>query len=217
MEELGLDYEMKIHQYTKEHLAPEEMKKIFPTGLAPLLQIFKSGKEEPIALGESGHIILYLIRHYDTTNKLGGETEEEEELIDYYLHFTEGSLQPHIISAYVGYLAVMGTPWPLRFITRGVTGQMNSLYFLKKLKNNLRFLDDHLAQKNGGYFVGDSLSVADIVLDYPLNENLFENPDGFAIHGLDLVLEFPNLYKWHQLIAKEPLRAPAKSKTKANP
>lgn len=208
---MGLDYEIKKYSRTPV-FAPEELKKIFPTGLAPILQVFKAGKDEPIALAESGHIMLYLVRHYDPTNKLGGQTEDENELIDYYLHFAEGSLQPHIVSMLVGEMTCKSTPWPLQFFSRAITGKMNEHYYLKRLAANLQLLDDRLAEKNGGYIVGDRLSVADIILDFPINECLFENPS--RAHGMDLVLKYPNLYKWHQLTSKEPLRITAVEKAK---
>lgn len=209
---MGLNYEIKTYKRTKQHLAPEELKEIFPTGMAPILQVFKPGREEPITLAESGHIILHLVHHYDPNNKLGGQTDEEKELIDYYLHFAEGSLQPHMVSMLVGDIACRNTPWPFQFFSRTLTGKMNSQYYLKRLQTNLQLLEDRLAKKNGGYLVGERLSAADIILDFPINENLFETPS--RIHLIDLALEYPNLYKWHQLTAKEPLRATAREKAK---
>lgn len=210
MEELGLDYDIKKY-VRKNALAPEELKKISPTGVAPVLQVFKPGQDEPLVLAESGHIVLHLLRHYDPSNKLGSQNAEEEELIDYYLHFAEGSLQPPLVSMLVNKMTVQYTPWPLQFFSKKITDKMNDLYYLKRLHANLRLLDDRLAAKNGGYMVGDRLTAADIILDFPVNECLFENE---SRAGIDLVLMYPNLYKWHQLTSKEPLRIAAAEKAK---
>ncbi|KAF5210835.1 putative glutathione S-transferase [Clavispora lusitaniae] len=212
LEELKLNYEIKYYKRTKEFLAPKELRDVFPTGTAPILQVFKAGREEPITLAESGHIIQYLIQHYDPEGKLSGETEDEKELIDYYLHFAEGSLQPHLVSMLIGKVAVSKTPWPLQLLTKTITGKMNDSYYFKRLSTNLRLLDDRLAKKGGGYFVGNKLTAADIILDFPINENIFGSDT--RLEGVDFKTEYPNLYKWHQLTTKEPLHVTAVEKSK---
>lgn len=210
LEELGVNYEVRKYERTAEYTAPEELKKIYPLGLAPVLQIFKPGREEPVTLAESGHIVLYMIRHYDVDNKLLGDNEEEQELVNYYLHFAEGSVQPHLVSLLINHIACEKTPWPFQFFSKALTGKINSSYYLRRLQTNLKFLEDRLAKNPSGYFVGEHLTAADIIFDFPINENLIESE---RLAGFDLEKGFPHLYKWNQLTSKIPARLAAIQKT----
>lgn len=211
MEELNLDYELKVYLRTEGYTAPSELMKIWPTGMSPVLQIFKKDRPEPITLAESGHIVSYVIDHYDTEGKLVPETEEGKELVDYYLHFTEGSLQPHLVSILVGHFACQQSPWGVLFIVKQIVSRMNLEYYYKRLMTNLRFLDNRLKEKGGGYFVENKLTGADILLDFPLNENLFADPQKIKNMGFgeDMAAEFPHIAEWHRLTTNEPLRKKA--------
>lgn len=217
LEELELDYEIKVYKRNLDYLAPDELKKVWPTGMSPVLQIFKNGSTEPYTVAESGHIVGYVIRHYDPKGKLTPTSEDDKELMDYYLHFTEGSLQPHLVSMLVGHMATLRAPWPAGGLVKYITGKMNSEFYLKRLLTNLEFLDKQLEKKGGGYFVGDKLSGADIILDFPINENIFGNPERLekVAKNLNPKKKFPNLYKWHMLTYKQASRVAAAEKAEA--
>lgn len=215
LQELNLDYELKVYQRSNQQLAPKELLEVFPTGMSPVLTIIKEGAE-PRTIGESGHIVNYLIEHYDPEGKLKPVTEDDKELVDFYLHFSEGSIQPHLVSMLVGSVATAQVPWPLRFIFNQLFSRINSSFYGKRLLTNCKFLDDQLAKKGGGYFVGDHLTGADIILDFPINEGLFsEEARSQFLAGRDLAKEFPHLYKWGQMILKEPLKIRAQERAKA--
>lgn len=217
MEELQLAYEIKVYRRTKDYTAPKELLDVWPTGTSPVLEIYKQGSQESIKLAESGHIIQYLIQHYDTEGKLTPNTAEGKQLADYYLHFAEGSLQPHLVSILVGLFAGQRAPWPANYLVKSIMSRLNSEYYLKRLITNLTFLDKQLEKKGGGYFVGDKLSGADIILDFPINNNIFSDLERTRLIGFqeDVTKLFPNLYKWHQLTTKEPLRIKAEQEEKA--
>lgn len=214
---MKLDYDVKVYKRTKEYLAPKELKEVWPTGMSPVLEIIKPGSPNSIKLAESGHIVQYLIQHYDVEGKLTPDTEEGKQLADYYLHFAEGSLQPHLVSILVGTFAVQKAPWPATYLVKAIMSKINSEFYVKRLLTNLDFLDSQLEKKGGGYFVGDKLSGADIILDFPINENIFSDPVRTKLIGVneDLTKRFPNLYKWHLLTRKLPLRIKAEEEEKA--
>ncbi|SGZ52946.1 CIC11C00000002781 [Sungouiella intermedia] len=214
LEELNVDYEIKAYPRTKEYLAPKELLDVFPTGMSPVLTIIKEGSE-PLTIGESGHIVNYLIEYYDKNGKFTPKTHNDKELVDFYLHFSEGSIQPHLVSILVGNIAGQKVPWPFRFVTNQVFSKMNSTFYAKRLFTNFRYLDDQLAKKGGGYFVGDHLTGADFMLDFPINGGLFLDRADLVGQGKDMKKEFPNLYKWSQMIKKEPLRIKADEEAKA--
>lgn len=189
---------------------------VWPTGTSPLLQIFREGAPTK-AIAESGHIVRYVIDHYDVNGILKTNDSDDSEWVDYYLHFAEGSLQPHMVGIFVGDAAVRAVPWPLNIPLRALFGRINSLFYAMRLVTNFKFLEDHLEKKGGGYFVGDHLTGADIMLDFPINDGLFGTPlqAEAIVPGEDAKQVFPNLYKWHQKIMNEPLRVQAATKCKA--
>ncbi|KAF3991483.1 hypothetical protein FT663_01342 [Candidozyma haemuli var. vulneris] len=218
LEELELDFSLKVYHRVKGVLAPKELLDVFPTGMSPVLQIFKEGASEPLTLAESGHIVQYVIQHYDTKGKLTPESDADKEKVDYFLHFAEGSLQPHLVSMLVGQVASQRAPWPTNYLVKGIMGKINSEYYVKRLKTNLKFLDDTLQKKGGGFFVGDKLTGADIILEFPVGQNIFGDEQRAKQLGLDVSPReaFPHLYEWSKLVAGEPLRKKAVATEKAN-
>lgn len=211
LEELELNYEIKVYNRGPDYLSPPEIKKVYPLGVSPFIQIFQNGSTEPITIGESGNIIQYLIKHYDTKKKLTPDNEADQRAVDFYLHFTEGTLQPHIVSLLVGHFAVQQAPWGAKILVRTVINKINTLFYLKKVKTYLAFLDSEMGKNPGKYFAGDKLTGADIILDFPINENVFSSPERFkSLAGdFDPKREYPNLYAWHKLTMALPGRVKA--------
>lgn len=207
LEELQLDYEIKVYPRGADLMAPPELKKVSPMGLSPILEVVKEGKL--LTVLESGHIAQYLVQHYDKAGKLAPRLEDDAELVDYYLHFAEGSLQWHLVALLVGTVAVQRAPWGTKSLVKFIVGKVNLEYYLKRLFSALHFLDSQLEKKGGGYFVGDSLTAADIILDFPINQNVFVDAKPIMGPAFDPAKQFPNLYKWHLLTTKEPGRARA--------
>ncbi|OBA22429.1 glutathione S-transferase [Metschnikowia bicuspidata var. bicuspidata NRRL YB-4993] len=202
LEELDVEYEMKSYHRTSEGLAPPELKAVWPLGLSPVVQVFRPGAAKPLTLAESGQIVLYLISHYDPQGKFRPESEDDQVLVDYYLHFAEGSLQCHLVSLLVNYVACQRAPWGLGWLVKSIMGKINGFYYLKKIRTAYAFLDQQLEEKNGGYFVGNKLTGADFILDFPVNENLFANPARLEEMGAGVNGErdFPRLAEWNKLI-----------------
>lgn len=214
LEELELNYEIKVYKRNADFLAPPELKEVWPLGLSPVVQVFKSGDPEPITLAELGQIVQYLVANYDPKEKLKPESERDQVLVDYYLHFAEGTLEPHIVALLVGYFASQRAPFGFGWLVKIIMGQINSQFYFKKLKTALTFLDGQLEKKGGDYFVGKKLSGADFILDFPVNENVFSDPKRLKEMGanLDPAKEFPRLAEWNKLITKRPLHKKAAKK-----
>lgn len=201
LEELGLDYSVKAYS-RKSGASPASIKEIWPIGTFPVVQVFEDGKT--VTLAESGHIMNYLVQHYDKAGKLT-PAPADQVLVDYYLHFAEGSLQLHFVTLFVGFLFTRKATAE----GKAVVEKMQKLYTLERLLTGLRFLDTQLSKKGGGFFVGDKLSLADIMLDFPINDNLFLG-GLLGMYGVEDPEEmFPNLYKWHLLTKGLPNRVKA--------
>lgn len=176
-------------------------------GKSPAVEIFKNGSTTPIVLAETGHIISYIIKHYDTGKILAPLGPEEEEKADYYYYFAEGSFQNYLVSLLIGSFAKKQAPWGAGFLVSKVVDAINGQYYKPELIKSLTFLDTQLANKsNPNYFVGDHLTGADIILSFPIYINIFDNLERVktTIGNFDPVKKFPHLYAWSQQVAKQP-------------
>lgn len=209
LELLGLDYDIKIYlRHPTTWRAPPELLKIHPSGKSPILEIIPGDGLEPIQLAESGFMIQYLLKNYDPEHLLMPADPKQQFQVDYYLHYSEGTLQHILISMLINsvakHIAPMGTKSFVRMVTKGI----NNGYYTHEWKLNMQYLDDQLAKEDTGYFVGDRLSAADIILTFPIYENVFDNEEQIKeITGEkgDLYRQYPRLATWCNKIRNDPL------------
>ncbi|CAK7894145.1 hypothetical protein CAAN1_02S01332 [[Candida] anglica] len=211
LNELNVPFEVKPYK-RKNFRAPRELREVFPLGRAPIVEIFPDGDEteEPIVLAETGYIINYLIENYDKEKKLIPTSRKDQELVKYYLYYAEGSLQSILIALLVNSKVAGASPFGLKYIAGVVTQAINKGYYLPELKSNLKFLDDRLSKVEGDYFVGNKLTGADIILSFPLVDNLFSDVTSTKeFTGLDVVTLYPNIKRWSDKIKLETNRSDA--------
>ena len=113
LEELKVDYEIKVFKRSKDMLAPEELKKVHPLGKSPVISVQAPGAEKPLILAESGNMVEYLTEHLGQwmipkryadgkEGQIGGETEEWLRY-RYLMHYAEGSLMTMmVIGLFIG-------------------------------------------------------------------------------------------------------------------
>lgn len=209
MEILELDYEVKVYlREPKTWRSPKELKAVHPSGKSPVLEIRYANGAPDKKLVESGYIIQHLLRHYDPQHLLVPEDPEEQENVDYYLHYAEGTLQPLLVSLLINNVATKIAPMGTKTLAKMVTKAINSGYYATEWKMNMDYLESML-QKNGtGYFVGNQLTGADIILSFPVYENVFDNEaevENFVGSKLNLSKTWPHLYAWSQMISEDPI------------
>ncbi len=88
LEELGLDYELKIYERDpKTFRAPPELKEPHPLGKSPVIEV------DGVTLSESGAIATYLIGKHDTEHRLSPSPDDIPAYTQYlqWLHYTEAS------------------------------------------------------------------------------------------------------------------------------
>ena len=174
LEELALDYVIVPYQRDPvTRLAPPALKAVHPLGKAPVL------RDGDVVLIESGAIIDYLLRTYGK-----GRFEPAVGTPDYnryvqFLHYAEGSaMLPLLLRLYVSRLGEAGAPLHPR---------INS-----EISNHMGWLESELAGKS--YFVGDSLTGADIQLSFVAQSVI----KGFGREA------YPNLARFVDMVAARP-------------
>jgi glutathione S-transferase len=147
MEELGLDYELKVFPRETNGAAPPPFKEAHPIGKAPVL------RDGDTVLAESGAIVDYLVRrHAQGRLSLPPEDPAYARYI-YWLHFAEGSLMSLMLIALVLSRIPEAAASP-------VTARIR-----ERMKQMLAFVDAELA--TGPWFAGAEFTAADVMMVFP--------------------------------------------------
>ncbi|KAF7594732.1 hypothetical protein BBP40_008439 [Aspergillus hancockii] len=181
MEELNLSYEIQTYKRGANGVAPPEMKQIHPLGKSPILSI-SAPDAQPLDLAESSAIFEYLLDHFQGANLIpkryidgkegqpGGETESWLRY-RYYMHYTEGSFTPVVVTQLLMNTIKEGpAPFFLKPITNMVPHTVEKEYCKPNFETHFGFLEDQLATSpdRGKYFCGSQFTAVDILLSYPL-------------------------------------------------
>ena len=148
LEELGLPYELVRYQRDPvTNFAPPELKAIHPLGKSPLLE------DDGVLIEESGAIVQYLLDRYGkgALQPAAGTPAALRHL--QLMHFAEGSAMiPLLLRIYVSRLGDGGVP---------LHGRIDS-----EVTSHFDYLESIL--ESSGYFIGDDLTGADIMLSFPV-------------------------------------------------
>jgi len=87
LEELGVEYELKLYDRNEMGRAPAELKAAHPLGKSPVIE------DAGVTLAESGAITTYLIETYDPECKLSPPASDIKARMKYlqWLHYSEAS------------------------------------------------------------------------------------------------------------------------------
>ncbi|CAO2652513.1 Nn.00g007960.m01.CDS01 [Neocucurbitaria sp. VM-36] len=181
LEELNLEYEIKVFKRGKDFRAGPELKQVHPLGRSPMIGITPAGSDKETVLVESATIIDYVCEHFGKhmipqkfpegkEGMLCAETEEWKRY-RFLLDYTEGSLFTYLMIALViGNIEKAPVPFFIKPITRGIAGKVNTSYLDPELKNHFDFLEDYLTSSpsKGDFFCGPSITGADIMMHFAL-------------------------------------------------
>lgn len=178
LEELKLAYTaVPINISNNEQFEPAFLK-ISPNNKIPAIVDDQGPDGRPIALFESGAILVYLA---GKTGKLLGRTDREKYSVLQWLMFQMGGLGPMLGQAH--HFRVFA-PEQVPYAIDRYSNEAKRLYGV---------MDRQLAQN--AYLAGKSYSIADIA-SWPW-------VDSHAKQGIDLA-EFANVKRWHEQIAARP-------------
>ena len=189
LEELGVPYEIKRYQRDpKTMLAPPELRRVHPLGKSPVIT------DGELTVAESGAIIEYLADRYGEGKLLPPAGTSQRLRCSYWLHYAEGSAMPPLLLKLVlNRVRTAPAPFFVKPIARGIADKVDRTFTDPQLKLHLDYLDAELGERE--WFVGDSLSAADIQLSFPL--------EAFAARG-GLGSSYPRLGAFLQRIHARP-------------
>ncbi|MGX8220434.1 glutathione S-transferase [Psychrobacter celer] len=156
LEELNTDYELTCYERNKAYRAPDSLKKVHPIGHAPMLEV------NDRVLIESGFIIEYLIKHYDTDKqfKPADDNEAAWEAYTFWLHFAEASLMPLLVMRLVFSKVVQQSPMLIKPVSKKIQSQVEKNMISRSLDSMLGMMEQHLQDNH--WFAGSEFSAADI-------------------------------------------------------
>ncbi|HIB8959063.1 TPA: glutathione S-transferase family protein [Enterobacter ludwigii] len=187
LEELSLPYEIVRYQREKSMLAPESLKKVHPLGKSPVIE------DNGLILAESGAILEYLQETYDPESQLKPLDPAHKVQYRFWLHYAEGSLMPLLLMKLVfSSLGKPPVPFGIRTLGKALGQGVQKAYLNRQLETHARFIESHLAHNS--WFAGDTLSMADIQMSFPI----------FALLARGGIDNLPHTQAWKKKVESSP-------------
>jgi len=162
LELLAADYTVKRYDRDpKTMLAPDDLRLVHPLGKSPVIE------DGEIVVAETGAIFEYLLEVYDTDNKLSAPkgTQDARDLT-YWLHYAEGSAMTPLLLKLMFSVMPDRAPVLVKPLMRRVSGTIQDNFVDPRIMEHVNYWESALSAT--GWFVGDHLSAADIMMSFPL-------------------------------------------------
>jgi glutathione S-transferase len=147
LEELNVPYQIRHHQRDAvTNLAPPELLTVHPLGKSPVIE--DDGK----IIYESAAIVEYICERHGGAHLVPARGTDDHIRYLEFLHFAEGSaMTPILLNLYTGRLGEAAAPLRPRID--------------QQLQSHFQYMEDQL--RPSGWYVGDTLTGADIMLSFP--------------------------------------------------
>jgi glutathione S-transferase len=147
LEELSVSYEIRHHQRDAvTNLAPPELLAVHPLGKSPVIE------DEGKVIFESAAIVEYICERHGGAHLVPARGTDDHIRYLEYLHFAEGSaMTPILLNLYTARLGDAAAPLRPRID--------------QQLESHFQYMEDILLAS--GWFVGDGLTGADIMMSFP--------------------------------------------------
>ncbi len=160
LEELGLDYEVRLYKRQPTMQAPDSLRAVHPLGKSPVIT------DGDRTLAESGAIIEYLVETYGQGRFVPPPGTPERLRYTYFLHYAEGSLMPLLLLKLVFAKIPERVPWPMRPVARLISNGADRALIGPQVTNHFAFLEGELAERD--WFAGNDFTAADVQMSFPL-------------------------------------------------
>ena len=160
LEELGLDYEVKLYQREPSLQAPASLRAVHPLGKSPVIT------DGDKTLAESGAILEYLAETYGNGRLAPPHGTPERLRYTYFLHYAEGSLMPLLFMKLVFNKLPERIPMLMRPVARLISAGADKQLLGPQISNHFAFLESELSGRD--WFAGADFSAADIQMSFPI-------------------------------------------------
>ncbi|MBL6652377.1 MAG: glutathione S-transferase [Reyranella sp.] len=160
LEELGLDYEVKLYKREPSMQAPASLRSVHPLGKSPVIT------DQGRTLAESGAILEYLVEAYGNGRFAPAPGTPERLHYTYFLHYAEGSLMPLLFLKLVFNKIPERVPWMMRPVAKAISTGADKSLLGPQITNHFAFLEGELANRE--WFAGPEFTAADIQMSFPL-------------------------------------------------
>ncbi|MEM8936978.1 MAG: glutathione S-transferase [Pseudomonadota bacterium] len=162
LEELGLDYEVKLYRRDPEtSLAPETLKTVHPLGKAPIVEV------DGVVYAETAAIIETLIDRHGNGKLRPAPGSPAFDAYRFWLHYSEGSAMPPLLLALVlNKMETAKMPFFAKPIAKKIAGGVRDAFVGPQLALHFQFIEDAL--ETDPWFTGADFSAADIMMSFPL-------------------------------------------------
>ena len=160
LEELGLAYEVKRYERTKDLQAPPELKKVHPLGKSPVIT------DDGFTIAETGAIVEYVLAKGGGGRLMPPQGTDAYWKARHFLHYAEGSAMPPLFLMLVLSMIPERAPFFAKPILRASMEKVDAMLVRPQLALHLDHWEASLGET--GWFAGDQLSVADIMMSFPV-------------------------------------------------
>lgn len=165
LEELGLQYDVKVYRRAPDMRAPADLKAVHPLGKSPVIE------DEGLIVAESGAIIEYLLETYGQGQGLKPQAgTAEARRYTYWLHYAEGSAMPLLLLKLLFLRLPAQMPFFLRPVANLISKGVQSKLVDPQLADHLAFWNRELSKD--GWFAGAAFSAADIAMSFPVEAGM---------------------------------------------
>ena len=160
LEELGLDYEVKLYKREPSMQAPASLRAVHPLGKSPVIT------DGGATFAESGAILDYLVETYGDGRFSPRPGTVERHNYTYFLHYAEGSLMPLLFMKLVFNRLPERVPWLMRPVAKAISNGADKTLLGPQITNHFAFLEGELNKRE--WFAGPEFTAADIQMSFPL-------------------------------------------------
>ena len=183
LEELGLEYSIQSWERDENFRAPSAAAEVHPLGRFPMVEV--DGR----VLAESGAVMEYFANR---EGKLRPTDEAENLECTFFLHYAEGSVMaPLLVRLILDRVRTAPMPIFVKPIARGIADKVDGNYTGPALDLHLGFVERTLSERP--YFAGDTFSIADIQMFYPVEAALLRDKAAR-----------PNMLAWRDRVTSRP-------------
>lgn len=175
LEEMKMEYTLKVYERLPNYLAPDEYKAMSPLGTAPVITT-----ENGLHLSESNAIIDYILDNTadgpacnQNLRPAAGDPARADYL--FWFHASAASLQPILNTDTIFRLLPKQTSWPISAILRKVQSKVDENYVRPRLTTILQLAEAQLTKHE--YLAGSAaLTAADITAVYSFDSVFTRTP-----------------------------------------